>query len=228
VLVKWKTNSEGFSERAINRVDGESATTKGRTMKKMAQVAVIGALIALGATGVNAQTNIDLNVNIALSGVVQTGDTATKGRIGTKDVIAALGGSTKAKLLLRFSPDGGEPVFVLRDGTTDTVVATETLSTSSAGNAVTVTTDRNGVTAEKTVEIRAFHFASGTIGFDVQGYTTSSADNKGNHGEIFGSTSVVSASAKVSGNMTDSAGNPGVCQGTISVSGRKITETAIP
>src|SRR5712671_2211126 len=99
-------------------------TKKGRHMKIMAQMAVIGALVA-GATAVNAQsTNIDVNVNVSLNGVVQTGsNTSARGRIGTKEVVQALGGSAKAKLLLRFSPDGGEPVFVLRDnGTNDTVL----------------------------------------------------------------------------------------------------------
>src|SRR4051812_41561181 len=173
-------------------------------MKIMAQMAVIGALVA-GATALNAQTNIDLNVNISLNGVVQSGDTSAKGRIGTKDVLQALGASSKAKLLLRFSPGGGEPVFVIRDAGVDTV--TEALTTSSAGNSVTVTTDKpNGVVAEKTVEIRRFTLTTATIGFDVQGYTTATADNKGLHGEVFDNRSVASASAKVSGNMTDASG----------------------
>ena len=198
----------------------------------MAQLAVIGALVA-GATALNAQTNettgtnIDVNVNISLSGVVQTGDTSTKGKIATKDVIqvVAPGASSKAKLVLRFSPDGGDPVFVVVDGGTDTQIDGGTLSTSSAGNSVTTTTTKGDVTTEKTTEIRAFTLNTGTISFAVQGYTTSTADNKGLHGETFANTSVTSASAKVAGDMTDSTGDPGVCQGTISVSGRKITET---
>jgi hypothetical protein len=199
-------------------------------MKIMAQLAVIGALVA-GATVLNAQTNIDLNVNVTLTGVVQTGDTATRGKIGTKNVIQAVapGSSAKAKLLLRFSPDGGEPVFVVRDGSTDTVISTDTLRTENAGNQVTVSTDKNGITGEKTAEIRRFVLNTDTIDFDVQGYTTSSSDNRGlQHGETFSNLSVVSASAKVAGNMTDSNGNNGVCSGVISVSGRKITEVEIP
>jgi hypothetical protein len=195
-------------------------------MKIMAQLAVIGALVA-GATALNAQTNIDLNVTVSLTGVVQTGDTSAKGKIATKDVIqaAAPGSTARAKLLLRFSPDGSNPVFVVRDGSTDTVIDSGTLSTSSAGNSVTVSTSKGNVTTDKTTEIRNFTLSSSTINFSVQGYTTSTANNAGLHGEVFDSTSVVSASAKVAGDMTDSSGNVGVCQGTISVSGRKITET---
>jgi hypothetical protein len=195
-------------------------------MKILAQMAVIGALVA-GATALNAQTNIDVNVNISLNGVVQTGDTASRGRIATRDVIQAVapGSSAKAKLLLRFSPDGSDPVFVVRDGAVDVVIDGGNLNTSSAGNSVTITTTRGDVTSEKTAEIRAFNLSTDTISFSVQGYTTSTADNRGLKGEIFENVTVVSASAKVSGSMTDSNGNAGVVQGTISVSGRKITET---
>src|SRR5215467_1117811 len=167
-------------------------------MKIMAQLAVIGALVA-GATALNAQTNIDLNVNISLTGVVQTGDTATRGKIATKDVIqaAAPGSTAKAKLLLRFSPDGSDPVFVVRDGSTDTVIDTGTLSTGSAGNSVTTTTSKGDVNTTRTAEIRGFTLSTDTINFNVQGYATSSANNAGLHGEVFDNASVVSLSAKV-------------------------------
>jgi hypothetical protein len=195
-------------------------------MKIMAQLAVIGALV-VGATALNAQTNIDLNVNITLTGVVQTGDTASRGKIATKDVIQAVapGASARAKLLARFSPEGGDPVFVVRDGGTDTDVSAS-LSSTSAGNSVTTTASHGDVNTTKTAEIRSFTLSTDTINFAVQGYTTSTGDNKGlSRGEVFDSTSPTSASAKVAGNMTDSAGNAGVCSGTISLSGRKITET---
>jgi hypothetical protein len=197
-------------------------------MKIMAQLAVIGALVA-GATALNAQTNIDLNVNIALTGVVQTGDsTAARGKIATKDVIQAVapGASARAKLLARYAPEGGDPVFIVRDGGTDTEISTDTLSSSLVGNSVSTTTTRGDINTVKTAEIRRFALSTDTINFDVQGYTTSTADNKGlARGEIFDNTSPTAQSAKVAGNMTDSSGNPGVCSGTISLSGRKITET---
>ena len=192
----------------------------------MAQMAVIGALVG-GATALIALANIDVNVNISLNGVVQTGDTATRGRISTKDVIQAVqpGALVKAKRLLRSTVGGGGPFFVVRDGDTDTDIGAGTLDTSRVGDAVVVTTDRNGVITEKTVEIRRFVLNSATLSFDVQGYTSSSGDNKGlTRGEIFETTNVSRASAKVSGTMVDSGGNHGVVQGTVSVSGRKITE----
>lgn len=194
-------------------------------MKLMAQLAAIGALIA-GATTLNAQTNIDLNVNIALNGVVQTGDTASKGHGATKDVIQALvpGASSKAKLLARFSPDGGDPAFIVSDGGNETDV-TGSLSTRLAGNEVDVTTDKgNGLTTVKSVQIREFILSTDTISFDVQGYTTANLDNKGLNGETFANPIPTSASAKVAGNLTVN-GDSGVAQGVISLSGRKITET---
>jgi len=197
-------------------------------MKIMAQMAVIGALVA-GATALNAQTNIDVNVNISLNGVIQTGDTATKGRISTKDVIQAVapGASAKAKLVSRTVVGGGGG-FVVRDGTTDTVIDGGVLSADQVGDAVTVTTDKNGVTTEKSVAILRFVLNTDTLGFDVQGYATSSSSNKGLlRGEVFEDTSLVSASAKVSGSIRNSTGN-GVAQGTVSASGRKITEIEIP
>jgi hypothetical protein len=95
------------------------------------------------------------------------------------------------------------------------------------GDPVTVETTKGDVTTDKTVEIREFVLSTDTLNFDVQGYTTSTSDNRGLHGEVFDDTNPVNASAKVSGTMSNSNGN-GVVQGVISVSGRKITETAIP
>jgi len=203
-------------------------------MKIMAQIAVIGALVA-GATTLNAQTNvtsatnIDLLVNISLTGVVQSdSNSVTRVKMGSRDVILAVqpGASAKAKLLARYSPEGGDPVFVVRDGGTDTVLDPGTLKTVDSGNVVTTsTTTRSGVTTVRTVEIREFILNTATGTFDVAGYTTSNGDNRGLHrGELFDATSPTALSAKVAGNMTDSAGNPGVFQGTISMGGRRITE----
>jgi len=191
----------------------------------MAQLTVIGALMA-GATALNAQTNVDVTVNIALNGVVQNGDTATRGHITTRDVILAIksDAAKNAKLVLRSTLGSGEQ-FLILEGTTETPA--DQLSTQQLGTPVTVETDKNGLISDKTVEIREFALqGTGGLTFDVQGYTTSTSNNKGlSHGETFDETTVVSASAKVSGTMTDASGNPGVVQGTISVGGRKIAET---
>src|SRR4051812_4085943 len=138
---------------------------KGRTMKLMAQLAVIGALMA-GATALNAQTNIDANVNISLSGVIQTGATASRGHVSTKDVIQAIlpGASAKARLILRTSPgsDGG---FIVRDGTVET--PTSALTVSSVGTRVRVETTRGSVITDKDVQILRFVLTTDTLSFDV-------------------------------------------------------------
>ena len=90
---------------------------------------------------------------------------------------------------------------------------------------MTVETTKGAVTTDKTTSIQEFSLSTDTLNFDVQGYTTSTANNKGLHGEIFDSTFITQASAKVAGTFTDINGNPGVVQGTISVGGQKITET---
>jgi hypothetical protein len=207
-------------------------------MKKMAQVAVIGALIGLGATGVNAQssTNADLAVNISLSGVAQTGTGVTRVRIATKDILNALntGGtnSRSARLLLRFDPTGtNSAVFVIRSGSgssaTETVLDPAVLSVDVApppfDTEVTSTTTRGNVNTETSVAIRRFTFNPGTNpSFIVQGYTAATSDNKGLRGGTTDTTTVTKATANVSGTGTTTAGDPAVLQGTISLSGRKI------
>jgi len=201
-------------------------------MKIMGQMAVIGALIGLGTVGANAQTtNITVNVNITLSGVVQVGDSATKGRITTTDVIQAVqpGASTKAKLSLQFTPGSLDSVFVVQDAGTVTVIDSGVLSASVVGDSVVVVTVKNNLIVEKIAEIRRFVLNTDTLSFDVQGYTTSSADNKSTQGVTFDTVAISSASGKVSGTVVDSAGNHGVAQGTVGASKRKITvEPAAP
>ncbi len=213
---EWRPRDEGLSRWRKKE--------KGRNMKLMAQLAVIGALVT-GATALNAQ-NIDNTITVSLNGVVQTGDnTSARGHAGTKDVIQALvpGASAKARLLLRNTVGGGQ-TFIVKDGDTETDVS-GAFSTARVGTAVTVTTTRGDVNTDKTTEIREFALSTGTLSFDVQGYTTSTSNNKGLHGEVFDDTFPVQATAKVAGTITDTSGNPGVVQGTITVGNRKITET---
>src|SRR4026209_471467 len=69
----------------------EQRRKKGRTMKRMLKLGVVGAILGTSILAANAQTtNVVLGVNISLNGVVQNGDTVTKVKIGTKEVIQAI------------------------------------------------------------------------------------------------------------------------------------------
>src|SRR5882762_2978137 len=112
---------------------------------KTTVLSVLGCvIIATGALQARAQTtNVTLNVNIALTGVAQTnGDSVARVRIGTRDVINAIGGtnttfSTRAKLVAISSlGGGGGPSFVIREGTNDTAVADGVLQVSQVGDPV--------------------------------------------------------------------------------------------
>jgi hypothetical protein len=202
-------------------------------MKHITKLAVIGALIGLGAAQANAQTNATLNVNISLTGVKQTGDgTTAPVHISTKDVIqaAAPGASAKAKLLLLFSIPDGNPGFVVRDGVgaaaTDTPIDAGVLALAQVGTQVNSTkTNASGVVVEKDVAIREFVFNSTSSGtFDVQGYITATSDNKLLHGGLSDGTTPTQASGQVAGTGTDATGNAAVLKGTVSLSARKIVE----
>ena len=198
-------------------------------MKRMLKLGVVGAILGTSILAANAQTtNVVLGVNISLNGVVQNGDTVTKVKIGTKEVIQAIqpGASSKAKLLLMFPADGGDPTFLIRDEGTDNFIDSDTLRIDQIGDSVgTTTTSNAGVETQKETAIREFILETDTIDFDVQGYTTSTSSNKGRSGdELFELTFPTNASAKVSGIGNDDAENPAVLQGTISISGRKIEE----
>jgi hypothetical protein len=196
-------------------------------MKRIIRLGTIGALIGLGLVAANAQsgTNVTLGVSITLNGVAQGDANHTiRFHLGTKDVIRLIapGASSKAKLLAVFDANGGDLSFVIRDNGTDTPAP---ITTEQIGDAVvTSTTTSAGVTTDKEVAIRRFVLGNGPPDFDVQGYTTSTSDNKGRKGELFADTTPRNASAKVAGTGHDSAGNAAVMQGTITLSGRKVEE----
>src|ERR1051325_2553191 len=104
---------------------------EGRNMKRTAQIAVIGALLALGIAQSNAQTpEVVSTLNIALSGFAGDSSSATPVRISNKDIINALnnsssafGFSSRAKLMIVVPAEGGSPTFIVRDGGTDTDVS---------------------------------------------------------------------------------------------------------
>jgi hypothetical protein len=200
--------------------------TKGNTMKTTVLSVLACALFATGALQVQAQsgTNVTLNVNIALTGVAPNGDTATHVKISTKDVIAALADATgtsfssKAKLLIVF-PSGGSPSFLVRDGGTDTSIDTGFLSVNRNSSVSSIKTANSGLMSGSEAAIDHIALSTGTLSFDVQGYTTDSVSNRGikDH-TILDETSPVSYNSKVNG----TGSNDSVLQGVISSSGRKV------
>src|SRR5882672_10632638 len=207
---------------------------KGRIMKTMAQIAFISALVGVGAIAANAQTtNADLNVNVLLTATAQTAaDVATKTKVTTKSILtelATLTGtsfSSHARLILRFPLTGDSPFFVVRDGTGSSAVDTDVSSfmglevcPSPYDAHVTTSTTRGSVTTQNEYQIILFSFNSGASpSFTVQGYTTSTSDDKASPGN----TTPSKAAASVSGTGTNSNGNAAVLSGTITLSGRKI------
>lgn len=211
-------------------------------MKRIAQFAVIGVLVAIGmghqavqaAVGVRARVFLD--VNISLNGVVQTNDNGVmKMRIASRDVIAAIGTdsgkvfSTKAKLLLRFPVGLNEgPTFVVRDlvGTTnvDFEVSQDILTLSQTDSVQSRATNSVGMITGTDATVREFIFSSSKGSFDVSGYATASSNNRGLGADLLADAAPVSVVAKVSGTGADAEQNFAVLQGTIQLSGRKVVQ----
>jgi hypothetical protein len=190
-------------------------------MKRTAQIAVIGALLAVGVAQSYAQTPVVVSqVKIALSGFAGGDSGAAPVKITNKDVInalnasdAAFGFSNGAKLMVAVPADGGSPSFFVRDGGTDTDVS-DFFSTDSSS----LIAASNGKTQ---YEIRELSFANGAgESFDVNGFSTDKVGSvKGKDtgkldGQVISSTSTVSGTGTVDGTDT-------VLKGTIGTSGAK-------
>jgi len=189
---------------------------------------------AQAAVGVRARVFLD--VNISLTGVVQTNDNGVlKTRIASRDVIAAIGTdsakvfSTKARLLLRFPVGLNEgPTFVVRDlvGTTnvDFEVSQDILTLSQTDSVQHRATNSVGMITCTDAMVREFIFNSSMGGFDVLGYATASSNNRGLGADLLADVAPVSVVAKVSGTGSDAEQNFAVFQGTIQLSGRKVVQ----
>jgi len=189
-------------------------------MKRTAQVAVIGALLAVGVAQSYAQSPFVVSsLNVALSGFAGGSSSATAVKITNKDIINALnssnsfGFSKSAKLIIEVPAGGGSPAFVVRDGSTDTDVSSF-FGTDSTSPIVA----SNGKTQ---YEIRTLTFNSGAgESFDVSGFTTdkigtvSGKDTGKLTDQVTGFTATVSGTGDV--NST-----PAVLKGTISATGAK-------
>jgi hypothetical protein len=188
-------------------------------MKRTAQIAVIGALLAVGVAQSYAQSPFVVSsLNVALSGFSGDSSTATAVRISNKDIITALnnsssafGFSKSAKLLIEVPAGGGSPAFVVRDGGTDTDVSSF-FGTDSTGLV------SNG---KQQYEILTLSFDAGTgTDFNVSGFSTakigtvSGKDTGKLTDQVTGFTSTVSGTGDV--NST-----PAVLKGTVSATGAK-------
>jgi len=204
-------------------------------MKKIIQLAVmIGACAVAGIANVNAQTNTNvvLNLNIALTGVTDgaTSDAVKHVRINTKDVIAALNGPTitgggavsnsfsfgkTAKLLVLSGSGNGPAVFVRETISrtnidTDvsayfTISETDHVGTASLRNSILTVTFDNGV---------------GTS-FNVSGFATEHRGRVSSRatGVLTDQTTSVNASVAGTGFV---AGAYSILRGTIAASGAKV------
>ena len=85
-------------------------------------------------------------------------------------------------------------------------------------------TNLTGVVTANQTTIWELAFQSSTGSFDIQGYTTSLLDNRGNLGAKLPDTCPMTVSARVSGTGSDAYANSTVLQGTVLLSGRKIVD----
>jgi hypothetical protein len=189
-------------------------------MKRTAQIAVIGALLATGIAQSYAQSNavVVSQLTVALSGFAGDTNTAKAVKISNKDIINALnasgsafGFSKSAKLLIVVPAEGGSPSFTVRDKGTDTDVS------SFFG------TDSSDVVSNGRTQYEILHvtFNNGAgVSFDVNGAATdkigkvTGKDTGVLEGQVTSFTSTVSGTGEVDGTFS-------VFKGTVNGSGAK-------
>jgi hypothetical protein len=188
-------------------------------MKRTAQIAVIGALLAVGIAQSYAQTPVVVSsLNVALSGFSGDSTTATAVRISNKDIINALNDSSSgfgfgkgAKLLIVVPAEGGSPSFIVRDGGTDIDVS-DFFGTDSSDVV------SNG---KQQYEIFFLSFDNGAgTSFDVSGFATDrigkvkGKDTGTLEDQITGFNSTVSGTGEVDSTFS-------VLKGTVNAGGAK-------
>jgi hypothetical protein len=192
---------------------------EGRKMKRTAQIAVIGAILALGIAQTYAQTPVVVSgLNIALSGFAGDSSSATPVRIGNKDIINALNSSSggfsfskAAKLMIVVPAGGGSPSFIVRDGGTDTDVS----DFFGTGSSDVVS---NG---KQQYEIFTLSFDNGAgTDFDVNGFATDHIGKVNGKDTGVLDDQVTSFNSSVSG-TGDANGSFAILKGTVNASGAK-------
>lgn len=186
-------------------------------MKRTAQIAVIGALLALGVAHSYAQTPVVVSqLNVALTGFAGGSDSSSPVKITTKDIINALNAAgfefgSKSKLMIQVPAEGGTPGFFVRDGGTDTDVS-EFFGTDSSDVV------SNG---KQQYEVFFLSFSNGAgTSFDVNGFATDHIGTvKGRDtGPLEGQVSSFQSSVSGTGDVD---GTFAVLKGNVSASGAK-------
>jgi hypothetical protein len=193
---------------------------EGRNMKRTAQIAVIGALLAVGIAQSYAQTpSVVSQLTISLSGFAGGESAAAPVKITNKDIINALNAAgsdfgNNAKLMIVVPADGGSPSFIVRQPGVDDTDVSDFFST----DLTEVVRTSNGKTQ---YEIRFLAFSNGEgESFDVNGFATdkigkvNGKDTGPLEDQVVSSNSTVSGTGTVDGTST-------VLKGTIKISGAK-------
>lgn len=196
-------------------------------MKNMIKLAAAGVLFAAVAAPVLAQdTNVTTvtqtynaqNLTVALTGYAQGGQdnnmTATKVRITNKDLMTALGGTSKSRVIVLTPVDfEGDTLLVLRN-----VVNRQNQDTDITGwfSSQTIARVENSRTSgNKTTgneyTIDKFTFGGtdenpSNISFDVQGFTTAGLNNGPFNSTVNGTGTVNGAEAVLSGKISAAKG----------------------
>jgi hypothetical protein len=207
-------------------------------MKNRFKVIIAGALTALGAIQIHAQS-VTQTVTISLTAYVQaqsqndngtnTISTVSRGTVTTASVIQALGASvgatfdSKAVLQAISDTSGNLQSIVVADNGQQTDVTS--FFTFTTGNFVSSgrTKDSTGAGTQTQLgtEEFALNIASG-LSFDVQGFTTiSSVTTFSTTSQSTTTISQLTASVAGSGNAAN--GNSAVFRGTISIKGQHVS-----
>lgn len=192
-------------------------------MKRTAQIAVIGALLAMGVAQSYAQSNavVVSQLNVALSGFAGDSSTSKPVKITNKDILKAIGGTNgpsfgkNAKLMIGVPAAGGSPSFFVRETTGRTFTDTDVSNFFGTNSSDVVS---NGRTQYEILSL-SFNNGAGTS-FDVNGAATdkigkvTGRDTGVLDGQITSFTSTVSGTGEVDSTFS-------VLKGTVGASGAK-------
>jgi len=194
---------------------------KAGKMKKTAQIAVVGALLAVGIAQSHAQTPVVVSqLNVALSGFAGDDTSATPVRITNKDIINALNAAgnsfgKNARLMIVVPAGGGSPSFIVRETSGGSNTDTDVSGSFGTDSSNTVS---NG---KQQYEVFFLNFDAGTgTDFAVNGFATDrigtvkGKDTGALTDQITGFNASVSGDGHVDGTYA-------VLKGTVTASGAK-------